>query len=456
MNTRQETIAIYDIGKTNKKFLLFDTKLNLVHQEETVFEESSDEDGYPCDDIVKLIAWCRSTIERTVISGDYEIKYLNFSTYGASLIYLDSKGKRITPLYNYLKPMPEGILDGFYEKYGGIEEFSRKTASPALDMLNSGLQILWLKKAKPELWQQVRTILHLPQYLSYLFTHEIVSGYPSIGCHTAMWDFDNHEYHPWLENERISLPEPVSSSILCKVNVANTHIQTGLGIHDSSASLVPYLKAFSDQEFILVSSGTWAINMNPFSKDQLTSEELKRDCLCYLSVEQKQVKSSRLFLGHIHEVNTKIICRHHGIHSDVFKSMPANESLLNYLIEKDEYLIFKHGMDDNYLGDTEVLESFESPIEAYHQLICELTKMEAKAISLVFDQTDNTKNIFITGGFVKNSIFCKSLATMLPNKKIFKAELYNAAALGAAIVISDQIDTKDINIELEEVSALIT
>ncbi len=38
----------------------------------------------------------------------YEVKGINFSTYGASLMYLDEQGKRLTPVYNYLKPMPDG------------------------------------------------------------------------------------------------------------------------------------------------------------------------------------------------------------------------------------------------------------------------------------------------------------------------------------------------------------
>jgi hypothetical protein len=42
--------------------------------------------------------------------------------------------------------VPEDTLKGFYEKYGGVEEFSGKTASPALDMLNPGLQIYRMMK----------------------------------------------------------------------------------------------------------------------------------------------------------------------------------------------------------------------------------------------------------------------------------------------------------------------
>lgn len=449
---KQDVIAIFDIGKTNKKFLLFDIRLNLLHQEETVFQEIKDDDGYPCDDIVKLIAWVRSSIEKTVLEDKFNICFLNFSTYGASLIYLNQEGKRITPLYNYLKPMPEEVLDGFYETYGGKEEFSRKTASPALDMLNSGLQVLWLKKSKPETWKEVKHVLHLPQFLSYHFTGQIVSGYPSIGCHTAMWDFDKKVYHQWLEDENIVLPDPFPSDALFDVQIGNTIIKTGVGIHDSSASLVPYLKKFADENFMLVSTGTWAINMNPFNAENLTAEELNQDCLCYLSVEQQQVKSSRLFLGHIHDVNTKIICDHFGICSDVFKSIKTDESLLKKIIDKDEMKIFPHGITSDYTGDVEVLQSAESPVEVYHQLMYEITKMEAHSIMLAMDKSDSTKKIFITGGFVKNDIFCRLLSTFLPGKQILKAELYNATALGAAMIVNKDIDIKDIHIQLEEVT----
>lgn len=451
---KEEVTAIFDIGKTNKKFLLFNNKLQLIHQEEIVFEEVEDDDGFPCDDIDKLITWAHSSIEKTVQENKFEIKYLNFTTYGASMIYLNKKGKRITPLYNYLKPMPDNVINGFYERYGGQEEFSRNTASPALGMLNSGLQILWLKKKKPEFWSDVHDILHLPQFISYLFTKAIVSGYPSIGCHTALWDFDNMEYHPWLKDEKITLPKPVNSDILYPVNIGGTTIHTGVGIHDSSASLVPYLKAFKDNKFILVSTGTWAINMNPFSKEQLSIDELKNDCLCYLSVDKQQVKSSRLFLGHIHEVNVNILCKHSGITNDVFKSIKANEELLTELIKKDTDLIFPEGMTENYISKEDALFHCEEPVKAYHQFMYEITKMEVNAIKLVFDQDDNTNNIYITGGFVKNDIFCKLLATFLKDKKVFKAELYNATALGTAMIANKNLNTSDVEINLEEIKPL--
>ena len=159
------------------------------------FDEIKDDDGFACDNIELIENWMTDTLLSILKTGKYHLAAVNFATYGASLMYLNEAKKRLTPVYNYLKPMPQGVLDGFYDNYGGISEFSRITASPALDMLNSGLQILWMKKIKPDLYKQVKHILHFPQYLSLLFTGEVASEYTSIGCHTAMWNFDKQAYH---------------------------------------------------------------------------------------------------------------------------------------------------------------------------------------------------------------------------------------------------------------------
>ncbi len=48
----KKVIAIFDIGKTNKKILLFDEKLQVVYQKEHKFPETTDDDRFECDDIV--------------------------------------------------------------------------------------------------------------------------------------------------------------------------------------------------------------------------------------------------------------------------------------------------------------------------------------------------------------------------------------------------------------------
>jgi predicted NBD/HSP70 family sugar kinase len=44
---KTNAILIFDIGKTNKKVLLFDQNLKILVEEETRFPEITDDDGFP-------------------------------------------------------------------------------------------------------------------------------------------------------------------------------------------------------------------------------------------------------------------------------------------------------------------------------------------------------------------------------------------------------------------------
>ncbi|MDP4183722.1 MAG: FGGY family carbohydrate kinase [Bacteroidota bacterium] len=434
----KKVIAVFDIGKTNKKILLFDKDLQVVYQKEDKFPEIVDEDGCECDDIEKIETWLKDTLISIIKEGEFDICAVNFSTYGASLAYIDAEGKRLTPIYNYLKPMPAGIVEPLYDSYGGQAEFSRQTASPALGMLNSGLQALWLKSKRPEVFAQVKSIVHFPQYLSYLFTNAITSEYTSIGCHTAMWDFDHMQYHSWLKEEGINLPAPVSNSTMTEVELSGHKMYVGIGIHDSSASLVPYIKG-SKEKFALISTGTWCINMNPFNYEPLTADQLSKDCLCFMSVTQNPVKSSRLFMGYIHEVNSDRFAEYFNVPKDSFKRVKLNEKMLVRLNDWSlgQRVFFKNGVPEDSVDKSVDLSLFDSYEEAYHQLMIDLTYLCIESLELVLSKSDPVKNIFISGGFARNEIFVRLMATTYPDCNVFTSEVDNSSALGAAMVVWD-------------------
>src|SRR5690606_22089893 len=98
-----EVIAIFDIGKTNKKFFLFDKTLQEVKQEYINIPPIEDEDGDPCEDLPTLTAWVRKKINEVCASSAYHLIGLNFSTYGASFVNVGDNGEPATPLYNYPK-----------------------------------------------------------------------------------------------------------------------------------------------------------------------------------------------------------------------------------------------------------------------------------------------------------------------------------------------------------------
>ena len=434
---KEKVIAIYDIGKTNKKLILFNEDFKIVSEIEEKFPEILDDDGFECDDIEHIELWIKESLAILIQSDKYELKAVNFATYGATLVYLDDTGKRLTPVYNYLKPMDEKIAESLYKRYGGRDEFCRRTASPALGMLNSGLQPLWLKASKPELFARIKHILHFPQYLSYIITGKIYSEHTSIGCHTAFWDFDNMDYHPWTRVQNLNLPSPVPVETINEVVIDGRKIVVGIGIHDSSSSLAPYFSG-SVGKFLLISTGTWCINMNPFNTEKLTADQLDKDCLCYISITRKPVKSSRLFLGHLHETALKQINDHFGRSEDFYKKVQADNQLSLLLKSKFgmKKVFFQTGPYSRDLKEHIDMYEFSTFDEAYHQLMNELGDLTIEAINLVLPEMDDTENIYLTGGFSKNELFQNVISGAYPDKSVYTSEIANGSALGAALVVS--------------------
>jgi sugar (pentulose or hexulose) kinase len=432
----KKVIAIFDIGKTNKKMLLFDEHLELVYQQEEKFKTILDEDGFDCDDIDRIVIWTKKSIEALITENKYNLVSINFSTYGATLAFISENGERVAPLYNYLKPIPQGIAEPLYEQYGGREEFCRCTASPALGMLNSGMQILWLKKTKPGVYEKVKHVMHLPQYLSYCFTGKVTSEYTSIGCHTALWNFDTMTYHPWLSSQNIQLPDPISNDTLFSTIIKDKMVTTGIGIHDSSASMVPYLLN-STERFILISTGTWCIFMNLFNEEPLTNEQLGKDTLCYMNTLQQQVKSSRLFMGHIHNVNSQRIANYFKVKYDYYKDVKANDQLVIQLLKQNQgkSIFFSKGLPADYVDENVDLSIFSNFEEAYHQLMIDLTYKAMESLRLVVPKNDQTTIVYVSGGFARNELFVRLLSTLMPQKSVYTSEIDNATALGAALSV---------------------
>jgi sugar (pentulose or hexulose) kinase len=416
-------IAIFDIGKTNKKLLLFDEQYKLVWETASQFAELNDEDGFPCEDIDALTLWIHAAIETLLGDNRFIIKAINFSAYGASLVYLDYNGNIIPPLYNYLKPYPPELSKKFYIDHGGEQNMSNATASPTLGNLNSGMQLFRIKNQLPEKYQHIETALHLPQFLSFVLTGNKYSDYTSIGCHTQLWDFTKNNYHDWVMEEGIDLRlAPIKQcDSLC--GYFKDSIPVGIGMHDSSAALIPYLVSFT-QPFILISTGTWCISLNPFNHTELTEEELKQDCLCYISYKDNPVKAARLFAGYEHEQAVKKLAVQFNKSLDYYATISYDASLLS---------------DD-------VIQTYES---AYHQLMAEIIVQQVKSTDLILNGSQVMK-IYVDGGFSQNSIYMHLLSEYYKYKEVYAASIPQASALGAALSIHHHWNLKNVPTDIIE------
>ncbi|MCK5440558.1 MAG: carbohydrate kinase [Maribacter sp.] len=432
----KKVTAIFDIGRTNKKFFLFDKDFKEVYREYIRFDEIVDEEGYPTDDLQALEVWAKEVFDRMMNAPEYDIETLNFSCYGATVVHIDEHGKALTPLYNYMKPLEDRISASFYKKYGPEDEFSRLTGSPKLGMLNTGMHMYWLKYAKPSVFKKIKYTLHLPQYLSYLFSGIPVSEYTSIGCHTMLWDYEKQAYHDWVYQEEIDkiLPPFVAAETTTTIEYNGKPLKVGVGLHDSSSALLPYVRSIKSP-FLLVSTGTWSISVNPFTKGMLTLKDVKNKCLFNMRIDGSPTKASRLFLGNEYKLQVKVLSAHFNVPEDYHKTVKFDQDTF-FEINKDfEYLFrWKSITDVKMAKETKIpFDQFE---HAYHQLMLELVLLQVENIKVAIGD-EPLQKLFVDGGFSDNDVYIKLLSHYLRPMELRTTDSSLGSALGAAIVISD-------------------
>lgn len=444
---QQNVIAIFDVGKTNKKFFLLDENYKIAFERSARFPETVDEDGFPCENLDSLKLLILDSLREVSTLKEFHIKAINFTSYGASFVYLNEQLQVFSPLYNYLKPYPESLQKQFYETYGGEEEFSFRTASPVLGSLNSGMQLYRIKYEKPELFKEIKYALHLPQYLSFLISGKVCSDITSIGCHTNLWDFQKNKYDYWVQQEGIyeKLAPIFPSYEVVPASFAVNNYSVGTGLHDSSAALIPYLVNFHEP-FILISTGTWCISLNPFNQAPLTIKELENDCLCFMSYEGKPVKASRLFAGNEHEQQVKRISEYFNQNTARYSTMnfdPGIISMLKKRNQKEGSLLSDENILKNPLFAKRELSFFKTDKEAYHQLMLDIISQQFISTQLVLKGMA-VKRIFVDGGFGKNVIYMNLLSECFPGIEVYAASMAQASAIGTALSIHQAWNKKSL------------
>ncbi len=238
------------------------------------------------------------------------------------------------------------------------------------------------------------------------------------------------------EKADLKFPANCRSNEKTNIIIHDKEIFIGTGLHDSSAALIPYLKTFNEP-FVLISTGTWCISLNPFNNTLLTDHELHNDCLCYLSYEGKPVKASRLFAGHEHEEQVKRIASYFNQSKEKYLSLKFDKnifiSLNNSITERGFVDVQKFKLKSFEQRD---LSEFKNDIEAYYQLIMDLVALQFITTGLILKGSP-IKRIFVDGGFSNNEIYMHLLSFAFKDFKVYAAAVSQSSALGAALVIHD-------------------
>ena len=290
------------------------------------------------------------------------------------------------------------------------------------------------------MFNKVAYAFHLPQYISYLISKYPATDITSIGCHTSLWNYQQNNYHHWVTAEKLDekFAPVLPSSTATTVSLDNKQINVGIGLHDSSSALIPYLIYFAEP-FILISTGTWCISLNPFNDAPLTKEELLNDCLCYMSYKKKPVKAARLFAGYEHEQTIKKLAEHFNKPLDYFTQVVFNKAFVDIVAIQAVPQNIAVGVHQSAFAKRD-LNSFKSYEEAYHCFIADIIQQQKVSTGLILN--DSITKIFVDGGFGKNKIYMTLLATAFPKLEVFAASLPQSSARGAALAMHENWNKK--------------
>ena len=291
-------IAVFDIGKTNAKVLLIDlatgAEVTALKRPNTVLTGGP----YPHFDAEGLWAFLLDGLRQ--LAARHRIDAISITTHGAAGALVDAAGGLALPILDYEFTGPDRLASD----YDALRPSFTETGAPHLPMgLNLGAQLYWQARAHPGAFARARHILMYPQYWSMRLTGVAVSEPTSLGCHTDLWD-------PWRADFSSMVTRLGWRGLFPEVRPASTVLgpilpeiarATGLppdtpvlsGIHDSNASLVPYLGDPGPRA--VLSTGTWMIVMDlGAAKLPLDST---RDVLVNVNADGQPTPTARYMAG---------------------------------------------------------------------------------------------------------------------------------------------------------------
>ncbi|MFC1765731.1 FGGY-family carbohydrate kinase [Planctomycetota bacterium] len=453
---KSQTIAVLDVGKTNKKVLIYDLDLNLLDMTTASFPEI-DQLNLKLEQPEAVFDWfCEVLAE---FSAQYQIKVISVTTHGATIVCIDNQGGITVPPLSYTNTAAEGFAQEFFDTFGSRESLQQSTATAEIgDLINAGKMVYFLKKNFSKEMEQTEWILHYPQYFGFKLTGVAGAEPTMLGSHSYLFDPLTKDYSPVAHKLGImdKLPPTIHNSwqslgTITEAIATRTGIdkdcQVTFGVHDSNSSLIPYLIR-SPQKFVLNSTGTWCVAISPEETIHFSPDELGKLVFYNMDIFKNPAKTSIFMGGLEYETYFELFCKINDrkelpdFDYDLYKSVAdACSDFILPSVTKGTG-IFPDSSPRLVEGDTVVgLEAFQSSqatVDFVHDfekacaiLIYSLAIQTAQAFKYV--GIENGAAIFVEGGFRHNQPYLTLLKQFYPESDVFTTDLKQATAIGAAI-----------------------
>lgn len=299
-------VAVIDIGKTNAKLVLVDretlTEVAVITRPNNVLP------GPPWPHFDVKGHWSFLLEGLRDFHAAHGVDAISVTTHGACAALLDADGNLAAPILDYEFAGPDDLADD----YDAIRPPFAETGSPKLaGGLNIGAQLFWQFQMDPELKDRTHQIVTYPQFWGARLTGVTATDVTSLGCHTDLWNPAAGAFSSLVDALGITekmAPVRKSSDRLGPI-LPHIAQATGLpsdtpvycGIHDSNASLLPYVLA-ETPPFSVVSTGTWVIAMSIGGQNATLDPDL--DTLINVTALGHPAPSARFMGGREHDIAT--------------------------------------------------------------------------------------------------------------------------------------------------------
>ncbi len=461
-------IIVIDIGMTNKKVAVYDENLSQIDVSyknfEPVYVKDSKGNDIPCHDLEGMKNWFFAQIKS--FARKYPVKAIEVSTHGATFVCVDENKNVCAPCVFYTYEPGEDFQRKFYKKCGNEGVLQKNTHTPKFSsMINMAKGIFFLQQEFSDDFDRTRTILNYPQYWSYVFTEKTCYETTFLSCHTYLWNQNEHEWSSVVDSLGIrdKLPQKYTDTLSCLGKITpeiserlslDENVVVAPGIHDSNASLLPYLAKNGGEDFILNSTGTWCVAMHPEQNGSKTAsctdDDIGKVVFFNRSALDFPVKTA-IFLGGMEvDFYVRLFRKVNGLGDDFFPSADI-ETVRKLLSEKNFFILpelvsgsgqftgFKGGLwFDGKFYYAEELSSLEripkilkNEKEFWSALV--ISCVIQSETSFVRAGLRKGSFVFTEGGFRKNDLYNVLLSSVLSENKVCTTSLKEATALGGAL-----------------------
>lgn len=456
-------IAALDIGKTNKKVVVYDDKMRRLalrtREIGTIRVENFD-----VEDVDAIFSWFLGELRE--LGRDFPIRVITVSAHGAAVVCVGVDGRPTLPPIAYTNEVDSGVHRRFWAAMGNAHELQRLTATAEIKPLINVGKLLWFQRERwPREFERTAHVLFFPQFFTYLLSDVASADITYTGCHTYLWDYGKNDWSFVVDRlgvrdklpKRPGLPQEglgcISARVAAETGLGANTLVT-LGIHDSNSSLIPYLIS-QKEDFLLNSTGTWCVAMHSAESVEFTPEEMGKMVFYNLSYRGDPVKTSILLGGLEYSFYANMLMRRHGrsdwpiydpaMYSSILRErrsfilptlMPGTGQFPDSaarVIDGDE--VFP--VDELASGRQwpKVFENYLGGFALANLSLAIQTRIALRRVGL-----KPGIRVFIEGGFRQNKNYLSLLGALLPDNPIYVTALEEATSFGAALCAKSLVD----------------